>query len=71
MTILLAAGERVPVDGRVVERTVRPRLLAGLRRERAAACREPASSLQAGTLNLTDRSRSWPRRPPRTRSWPR
>ena len=53
MTILLAAGERVPVDGRVVERTVRPRLLARLRRKRPAACRRRAPLLQAGTLNLT------------------
>ena len=37
MTILLAAGERVPVDARVAERPVRPRLLPRIGRERAAA----------------------------------
>ena len=53
MTILLAAGERVPVDARVVEGRSRPRCLAG---HRAKACRErsaQATLLQAGTLNLT------------------
>ena len=39
MHILLAAGERVPVDARVDNRTVRARLLAGVRREPAAAGR--------------------------------
>ena len=49
MTILLAAGERVPVDAPRGKRPVRPRLLAGVRRKRPAAgrARRPASSRHA------------------------
>ena len=47
MTILLAAGERVPVDARVVERAIGPRLLPGVGRERAAA-RAPERHRPAG-----------------------
>ena len=70
MTILLAAGERVPVDGRVLsgQSELDCSLVSG---ESAPQPVGVGSMLQAGTLNLTGRSRSPPPRPPRTRSWPR
>ena len=41
MQLLIAAGERMPVDALVVDGHVGPRLLAGHRRERAAGASSP------------------------------
>ncbi len=71
MTILLAAGERVPVDGRVLsgQSELDCSLVSGESLPQPAGA---GSSLQAGTLNLTgpltiavtaaaQETRSWPR----------
>ena len=53
MQLLIAAGERIPVDARVERGRIGSRLLAGYRRERSARGRARRRCVRAGTLNLT------------------